>query len=87
MKKLRLFYASWCPHCKNAKTWMAELKKEDPRYESIDIEEIDYEKNPEKMKGLQFELVPTYYLGDKKIFEGAPKKEIIKEIFDKTLES
>lgn len=87
MKKLQLFYATWCPHCQNTLKWLDELKGENPNYENVDLEKIQYENEPEKMEGRDFYYVPTFYLGDDKIFEGVPSKEIIKDALDKALES
>lgn len=85
MKKLKMFHATWCPHCINSIKWIDELKSENEQYKNIHIELIDYEKSPEKMSGYSFYYVPTFYLDDEKIFEGAPTKSIIEEILQKSL--
>lgn len=87
MKKLRMFYATWCPHCHRAQKWIQELKEEEEIYDNLNLELIDYEKEPEKMEGTSFYYVPTFYLGDEKVFEGVPTKDIVKEVFDKALDS
>lgn len=84
-KKLRFFGAVWCPHCKNSEKWIQELIQENPEYAKLDIEHIDIDRDKDKMQGVSFDLVPTFYLEDEKIFEGAPTKDTIKQILDKSL--
>ncbi|WP_035500856.1 glutaredoxin family protein [Fusobacterium gonidiaformans] len=89
MKKLYMFVTSWCPHCKNAKNWIQELKAENPKYETISLEIIDEEKEVNKVNELNFGYyyVPTFFLEDEKLHEGVPSKEIVKSVLDKALQS
>ena len=73
MKKIRMFKAAWCPHCKNADTWLEELINENPQYKSIE---------KEKLVDVDFYYVPTFYADSEKVFEGAPTKEIVKKVLD-----
>ncbi|WP_276797281.1 glutaredoxin family protein [Fusobacterium gonidiaformans] len=88
MKKLYMFVTSWCPHCKNAKNWIQELKAENPKYETIPLEIIDEEKEVNKVNELNFDYyyVPTFFLEDEKLHEGVPSKEIVKSVLDKALQ-
>lgn len=86
MKQIHMFITSWCPYCKQALNWMEELKSENPKYADIDIKIIDEEHNPEVAKKYDYYYVPTYFVGDTKIHEGVPTKEIIRKVFEKSFE-
>ncbi len=88
MKQVYMMVTDWCPHCKRAKGWMEELKKEHPEFEKVNVEIIDEEKTPEKIKehGFHYYYVPTYYIEGEKVHEGVPSKEIVKSVFEKALE-
>lgn len=85
MQDIKMFYASWCPHCKNAKKYINELKEENSNYKKIKFELIDIDEEPEKTKGLEFQFVPAFYFDDEKIFEGTVTKDKIKKLLDKAL--
>ncbi|WP_446898332.1 glutaredoxin family protein [Clostridium sp. LBM24168] len=87
MEPVHMFITSWCPYCKQALNWMKELKNENPEYTNIDIKIVDEELNPETAKKYDYYYVPTYFVGEKKMHEGVPSKEIIRQIFKKSLES
>jgi thiol-disulfide isomerase/thioredoxin len=86
MKPIYMLITDWCPHCKRAFNWMEELVKENPSYLDLQIEIIDEEKEPEKAKRFDYYYVPTYYVGDVKVHEGVPTKEIVKSVFEKAAE-
>ncbi|MHC6181240.1 glutaredoxin family protein [Clostridium sp. JNZ X4-2] len=85
MKPVHMFVTSWCPYCKQALSWMNELQSKTPEYKNVDVEIIDEEKQPEIAKKYDYYYVPTYFVGNTKIHEGVPSKEIIKEVFEKSL--
>lgn len=85
MKRVRLFKASWCPHCVNALQWIDELKAEDSKYNNVDLTVIDIDNEKEKLADVDFYYVPTFYVDNDKAFEGVPSKEIIKGVFDSAL--
>lgn len=82
MKKIRMFTAVWCPHCSNAKRWMDELIKENPKYNELDIQLIDIDNEKEKLVDVNFYYVPTFYIENEKAFEGVPSKEIVQKVLD-----
>ena len=47
MKQVIMFTMKSCPYCRQAFTWMEELKKENPEYSNIDINIIDETLNPD----------------------------------------
>lgn len=65
---------------------MSELKNEEPKYSPIEVRVIDEEKEPEAAKKYNYYYVPTYYVGDDKVHEGVPTKDIIREVFEKALQ-
>lgn len=85
MKKITMFITSWCPHCKRALSFMEELKSENPAYNSIDINIVDEEEQPDFAKQFNYYYVPTYFVEEVKAHEGAVTKEIIKNVLDKAL--
>ena len=74
-----------CPYCRKALAWMDELISADTRYKAIEIETIDESINPDIAKQFNYYLVPTYYVGGKKLHEGAASLEIVRRVFDAAL--
>ncbi len=85
MKTITIFITSWCPYCKLAQKMINELTKEHEEYKDILIEYVDEEKEPERTKGYDYFYVPTLYIGNEKLHEGVPSKEIIQSVLDKAL--
>ncbi|ERI91771.1 hypothetical protein HMPREF1982_02814 [Clostridiales bacterium oral taxon 876 str. F0540] len=86
MKNVVMLITDWCPHCKRASSWMEELINENPEYSKVEVRVIDEEKEPEAAKKYDYYYVPTYYVGETKVHEGVPTKEIVKNVFEKALE-
>jgi thioredoxin 1 len=81
-----ILVTSWCPYCRRALSWIDELKKENPEYSNVEIKTIDEEMEPEAASKYDYYYVPTFYVDDKKIFEGVPSKGIVRDVFEKALE-
>lgn len=79
-----MFITDWCPYCKQAFSFMEELRNENPRYADIEVKVIDEEREPEISKQYDYYYVPTYYVNGVKVHEGVPSKEIIREVFEKS---
>ena len=86
MSKLTMFMMATCPYCNKALAWMDELAASDARYGGLEIEKIDETLRPEIADQYDYYYVPTFYLGGKKLHEGAASPEIIKKVFDAALE-
>ncbi|MHC1760948.1 MAG: thioredoxin family protein [Negativicutes bacterium] len=82
MKPIVMIILEKCPHCRNARRWMAELKEEYPQYQTLPIEMIDEQLHPEVTKTYGYYYVPTYYVEGVKVHEGVPTKEIVREVFE-----
>ncbi|SHJ16181.1 thioredoxin family protein [Lutispora thermophila] len=80
MEKNLLFILKSCPYCKQALSWMEELKKENPAYEEVAFTIIDEKENPDIADKYDYYLVPTYYVNGKKVHEGAASREIVENI-------
>lgn len=86
MKDLTLFYLDYCPYCKRARAYMEELQKEDPRYASIPVKLVEEREEKELADSFDYYYVPTYYIGDEKISEGAIEKDGVRAVFERALE-
>lgn len=82
---MKMFILKNCPHCKRARNWIAELKKENPEYDKIDVELIDEQVNNELANQYDYYYVPSIFEGNIKLHEGVATKEVIKDIFDNYL--
>lgn len=82
MKNITVFITEWCPHCKRAIKWIDEVKQENPKYKDIKVDIIDEEKNPEVARKYNYHYVPTYYIGNRKVFEGGTTKDVVRKVFE-----
>jgi glutaredoxin len=89
--KLLMMMFDGCPYCAQARSWMNELCKEDPRYAAVSVKTVDEHLEPEFADTLDYYNVPTYFLTDdegkiiRKLHEGAATKEKIRAVFDAAL--
>jgi thioredoxin 1 len=65
---------------------MEELKAESSKYASIEVTMIDENLQPDIANQYDYYYVPTYYIDGKKVHEGAASKDIIRQVFDSTLQ-
>ncbi len=85
MAKLTLFHLERCPYCIQARQYLQELQAQDPRYASVTIELIDERKNKALADAHDYYLVPTFYLGSQKLFEGIMTKADVQDVLEKAL--
>ncbi len=85
MPKLTLFILETCPYCIRARQYLSELQNEDPHYQAIQIETIDERKERALANSYDYYLVPTFYLGQTKLFEGIMTKQDVKKVLDLAL--
>lgn len=86
MKPVLLFIIASCPYCRQALKWMDELKNENNAYSSINVTIIDETIQPDVANKYYYYYVPTYYIDNIKVHEGAATKDIVMSVFDKALE-
>jgi len=64
---------------------MDALIAENPGYASLEVEKIDELAYPEIARKYNYYYVPTYYVGDKKMHEGAADPKKVRRVFDAAL--
>ena len=85
MKKIRLFFFESCPYCRKAIGWLEELMAENPEYAKLEIERIDEKLDPETADKFDYYYVPTFFVGDEKLHEGAATKEKVRDVLESAL--
>ncbi len=86
MKKLQIFYQQKCPYCEKAFKFIDELKEENDLYRLIEPRLVEETLEVDYAAMFDYFLVPTFYIDEKKVHEGAVSKQQVKEILDATLE-
>ena len=69
MKKITLFYLESCGYCQKAERALKELTEQNPAYGEIEITRIEESRQPEVADRYDYWAVPTFYVGDRKVFE------------------
>lgn len=82
MKAILMFTMASCPYCKRAVRYMEELMKETPKYKDIPLKVIDENLEPDIAYSYDYYCVPTYYVDEKKVHEGAASKEDVRRVFE-----
>jgi thiol-disulfide isomerase/thioredoxin len=82
-KHIRLFYLKNCPYCRQAFAFIDELKQQDA-YKDIEIETIEESEEPETANRYDYYYVPTFYVDEVKMSEGAVTLSQVEEVFRKT---
>jgi len=85
MKKITMFILKTCPYCKQAFQFNNTLFDENPRYSSLEIDIIDEQERPDISEKYDYYYVPTYYVGDEKLHEGAATLDKVRHVFDAAL--
>ena len=85
--KVVMFMLPNCPYCKKADKYIEELCCENPRYREIEIARIDEKANALHATKYDYFYVPSFYINEVKIHEGAASKEDVKMVLDKALDS
>lgn len=79
-KCVRIFKLSYCGYCRRALQYVDELQKDNPEFRVLDIETIDEREQAEEARKHDYYYVPTFYIGDEKVHEGAVTREQVAEI-------
>lgn len=83
MKKITMFTMASCPYCRIAHRWINSLLKKNPEYNDINLEIIDEVQKPHIANNYDYWYVPTFYIGDEKVHEGAASPKVIKSVFER----
>jgi len=84
MNELYYFKLKNCPYCIKANTYLEELLQED-RYKSIQIRHIDERVESDLANSYDYYLVPSFFLGKQKLFEGIMTKEDVRSVIEEVL--
>ena len=89
MKKLTFIYLKGCPYCKKAMKAFDALLNANDEYKKVEIDAVEEGENPDRIVSLDYYHVPTYYIGDDKLFEASPgdSYEVIEAATKKALEA
>lgn len=85
MKQVQLFMFEACPYCQQALKYLDQLLKEE-KYRDVQVTIIDERKQPEVADAYDYYYVPTFYVNNDKISEGAVTLDKVKEVLDKACE-
>ena len=85
MKNILYFYLANCPYCRQAEQWLDELTAENPAYKAFTIERVEESRQPELANRYDYYYVPTFYIGGRKLHEGAASKDAIRRVLDAAL--
>ena len=85
MEKIKMFILPSCPYCMAALRWMDDLFAEHPMYKELEIEIIDESAHPDVANRHDYYYVPTFFVGDRKLHEGAASLKKIRRVFDAAL--
>jgi len=66
---------------------MEEIFSEHPEFKKVELEIIDEVTQQTQADQFQYEVVPTYIIDGKIVFEGIPNKESIVKVFDRAINS
>lgn len=86
MKEIKMFMFAGCPHCMKAKEIIDDLFKSETKYSKVPLSIIDEKLQPEVADKYNYFLVPTFFVGEVKMHEGPPTKELIISVFNKACE-
>lgn len=81
MKPVTMFFFAACPYCQKAFDWMDEVLDEHPEYREVELTTIDEKLEPDVANQYDYWYVPTFYVGDRKVHEGAASKTIVAGVF------
>lgn len=84
MNELYYFKLKSCPYCIRVDGFLEELLDEE-RYNSIKIRTIDESIERDLANSYNYYLVPSFFLNDKKLFEGIMTKEDVKKVLEEAL--
>lgn len=84
MNELYYFKLKNCPYCIRANNYLDELMQEE-RYQSIKIRHIDEQIERDLANSYDYYLVPSFFLGKQKLFEGIMTKEDVRGVLEEVL--
>ena len=86
MKEVLMMILPDCPSCILADRYLAELKEEDRAYGRVPILRVDESVHREFAESLDYYYVPAFFVGEKKLLEGVPTRQMIRAVLDAAME-
>ncbi len=83
---LTYFYLPYCPHCRLASHLLENLIREEPKYADVPIRRVDESAERAYANSQPYYLVPSFFLGGKKLFEGHMEEQDVRRVLDEALE-
>jgi glutaredoxin len=87
MKKITIFKQTYCGYCQRALQYLEEIRATHPEYKNIDITLIDERDQFKLAQKFDYYYVPTFYIENEKVHEGAVSFEQVRDILERALEA
>ncbi|NLW10568.1 MAG: hypothetical protein GX028_00950 [Clostridiaceae bacterium] len=87
MKPLLMFKLKYCGYCRRVEKYLEEIFAEKPHYRQIPLEIVDEAKEPERSRKYDYYYVPTFFLGDVKLHEGAMDRFQVEQVLEMAWQS
>ena len=81
MKQITYFYLKSCPYCRQADLMIQELIRQEPKYSVISIQKIEEQEQADIADRYDYYFVPCLFVGQKKLMEGIPTPEKLRNVF------
>ncbi len=87
VKPLIMFKLKYCGYCRRVEKYLEEIFSEKPHLRAIPLEIVDEAREPDRSRQYDYYYVPTFYMEDVKLYEGAMKKEDVERVLEIAFES
>ncbi|HAL74360.1 MAG TPA: thioredoxin family protein [Clostridiales bacterium] len=74
-KKVTIFVLKYCGFCRTALRYLENVLEEHPEYRQLEIEQVDEAIERERARAHDYFYVPTFYIGQRKVHEGAVRDQ------------
>ena len=81
MKEITYFYLKTCPYCRQTDQMISELIAQEPQFSAVSIQKIEERECPDIADQYDYYFVPCFYIGKKKLMEGVPTPEKVRDAF------
>lgn len=81
MQKITMFMMRSCPYCKKAFAFNEQVLAAHPEYAALELELVDEREQAARAEAHDYYYVPTYYVGEKKLHEGAATLADVEAVF------
>jgi len=71
MTKITIFVLKYCGFCRTALRYLDNVLEEHPEYRELEIEQVDEAVERARARAHDYYYVPTFYIGNRKVHEGA----------------